>query len=50
MKGVFTRARQPKMAGHVLREFWVVGGLLAFFPDEGTGEGDCSYEGDEQNG
>ncbi len=23
MKGVFTRARQPKMAAHVLREFWV---------------------------
>ena len=22
MKGVFTRARQPKMAAHVLREFW----------------------------
>jgi len=25
MKGVFTRARQPKMAAHVLREFWVTG-------------------------
>jgi beta-glucuronidase len=24
MKGVFTRARQPKMAAHVLREFWVI--------------------------
>jgi putative sterol carrier protein len=23
MKGVFTRARYPKMAAHVLREFWV---------------------------
>jgi beta-glucuronidase len=23
MKGVFTRTRQPKMAAHVLREFWV---------------------------
>jgi beta-glucuronidase len=23
MKGVFTRSRQPKMAAHVLREFWV---------------------------
>jgi beta-glucuronidase len=23
LKGVFTRARQPKMAAHVLREFWV---------------------------
>ena len=23
MKGVFTRARTPKMAAHVLREFWV---------------------------
>lgn len=23
MKGVFTRARQPKMAAHVLREFWL---------------------------
>ncbi|MCK5861958.1 MAG: SCP2 sterol-binding domain-containing protein, partial [Candidatus Hydrogenedentes bacterium] len=23
MKGVFTRARQPKMAAHVLRDFWV---------------------------
>ena len=22
MKGVFTRARAPKMAAHVLREFW----------------------------
>jgi beta-glucuronidase len=22
MKGIFTRARQPKMAAHVLREFW----------------------------
>jgi beta-glucuronidase len=22
MKGVFTRARQPKMAAHILREFW----------------------------
>ena len=22
MKGVFTRTRQPKMAAHVLREFW----------------------------
>ena len=25
MKGVFTRARQPKMAAHTLREFWVTG-------------------------
>lgn len=24
MKGVFTRARQPKMAAHVLREFWAL--------------------------
>jgi len=24
MKGVFTRTRQPKMAAHVLREFWVI--------------------------
>jgi beta-glucuronidase len=23
MKGIFTRTRQPKMAAHVLREFWV---------------------------
>ena len=23
MKGVFTRARQPKLAAYVLREFWV---------------------------
>ncbi len=23
MKGVFTRTRTPKMAAHVLREFWV---------------------------
>jgi beta-glucuronidase len=22
MKGVFTRTRAPKMAAHVLREFW----------------------------
>jgi beta-glucuronidase len=22
MKGLFTRTRQPKMAAHVLREFW----------------------------
>lgn len=26
MKGVFTRTRQPKVAAHVLREFWVKGG------------------------
>ncbi len=25
LKGVFTRARQPKMAAHVLREFWGAG-------------------------
>jgi beta-glucuronidase len=25
MKGVFTRTRQPKMAAHVLREFWAKG-------------------------
>jgi hypothetical protein len=25
MKGIFTRTRQPKMAAHVLREFWVKG-------------------------
>jgi beta-glucuronidase len=25
MKGIFTRTRQPKMAAHVLREFWVQG-------------------------
>ena len=23
LKGVFTRARQPKMAAHTLREWWV---------------------------
>jgi hypothetical protein len=23
MKGIFTRSRTPKMAAHVLREFWV---------------------------
>jgi beta-glucuronidase len=23
MKGIFTRSRQPKLAAHVLREFWV---------------------------
>ena len=23
LKGVFTRTRQPKLAAHVLREFWV---------------------------
>jgi beta-glucuronidase len=25
LKGIFTRTRQPKMAAHVLREFWVKG-------------------------
>jgi len=32
MKGVFTRARQPKMAAHILRDFWVI--ETAFHPKD----------------
>ncbi|MBT3336946.1 MAG: beta-glucuronidase [Anaerolineae bacterium] len=51
MKGVFTRTRQPKMAAHTLREFWVekVGAASNAAPETNVPEPDTAPEGNTQS-
>lgn len=46
MKGIFTRARQPKMAAHVLRDFWALESDIASQADPAPEATDVSPQAD----